>query len=60
MNYLIFFDPSPLNSSANFAAAGLSDCRDLKLLVACCGTTASGARVDVEARWLFFRGVTIG
>ena len=49
LNQLNFFEPSPLNSSANFGA-GLSVLRALKLLVGG-GTTMSGARVDVEARW---------
>ena len=50
VNHLIFFEPSLLNSSANFSA-GLSVSRLLKLLVVR-GTTTSGARVDVEARWV--------
>ena len=59
VNHLIFFDPSPLNLSTNFGA-GLSVSRTLKLLFACCGTTAFGARVDVEARWVFCKGAMIG
>ena len=48
MNYLIFVEPSPLNSSAN-VAAGSRVSRRLKLDVGD-GTTTSVAHDDVETR----------